>query len=60
MYSGIKYSYLAGGDITPLQVSLERLDNTKPHTPDNVILVCYFANLARSQWNLDVMLPLWK
>ncbi len=32
----------------PFQPSLDRLDNNKPHTLDNCVLVCYAGNVGRN------------
>jgi hypothetical protein len=34
--------------LTPNQPSIDRLDNSKGYTKDNVVLACAFANLGRS------------
>lgn len=36
------------------QPSLDRLDNSKLHTPDNVVLCCQGMNLARNAANIDL------
>jgi len=35
----------------PLAMSVDRLDNTKEYTPDNIVIVCRFANLGRGNIN---------
>jgi hypothetical protein len=38
------------------QPSIERLDNSKPHTPDNCVIVCLPLNYGRCSTSLDMFL----
>jgi hypothetical protein len=39
---------------SPWKISLERLDNSKPYTPENVVLCSWFANVARgARWTAE-------
>lgn len=39
----------------PLSPSVDRLDNSRGYTPDNVVLTCVFANLGRSTASVEQM-----
>ena len=44
---------LNDGRRKPSQVSVDRLDNDRPHTLDNCVLVCQSINLMRSNYSMD-------
>jgi hypothetical protein len=37
----------------PFQPSLDRIDNNKPHTKDNLHLVCMAENLGRNNMSIE-------
>lgn len=37
--------------MSPLSPSIDRKDNSKGYTPENVRVVCHFANVARNVWS---------
>lgn len=37
----------------PMKPSCERLDNSKPHTPENTVLVCQAENYARNHFPIE-------
>jgi hypothetical protein len=37
----------------PFKVSIDRLDNTLPYSPDNIALVCMAMNKARNMDSMD-------
>ena len=39
----------------PLRPSVDRLDNTKGYTIDNIVLTCMFANMGRSSMSVEQM-----
>jgi hypothetical protein len=46
----------------PNSMSIDRIDNTKGYTKDNVRFVCWWLNCAMNQWGLDKlkeMIDLW-
>ncbi len=43
----------ASTNVGPKCVSIDRIDNTKGYTNDNVQLVCYSANLARNSFSIE-------
>ena len=47
--SGVPMTYLKGKGRVPTNLSMDRKDSTKAYTADNVQLVCYQANLMKSE-----------
>ncbi len=41
-----------GHKFNPLAPSLDRLDNKKGYTKNNVVVCCWYINLAKSTWNI--------
>ena len=39
----------------PLAPSVDRIDDTKDYTPDNILITCRFANLGRNIYPFDKM-----
>ena len=42
----------------PFKPSIDRIDRRKPHTPDNVRLVCAIANFAMNAWGEEPLIQL--
>lgn len=40
----------------PLQVSIDRLDNTKGYTIDNIVLCTFFANMGRNTASVELFM----
>lgn len=54
--TGISLSWTWDGqDKNPWGPSLDRIDNAKGYTVDNVRVVCWIFNLAKSTWTDDVV-----
>ena len=51
-YTGWKMVLTDSKHWNPLLGSIDRIDNSKAHTLDNVCWCCYQANLAKSQWGI--------
>jgi hypothetical protein len=56
-YTGLPYEF--GGE-GPLSVSVDRLNQARGWTRDNVVLCCLFASVARNGWPLELVVPLWR
>ncbi len=56
-YTGLEYSLTEKG---PLCMTIDRIDNTRGYSIDNVALCCWFVNCAKNQWPLEQMKQLWK
>lgn len=53
-WSGIKMDLTGPYDpFNPFKVSIDRLDNTLPYSPDNIALVCMAMNKARNMDSMD-------
>lgn len=44
----------------PQGVSVDRVDNRKGYVPGNVVLCCWFVNVAKNKWDIETLKPLWK
>ena len=54
IFSGQKCFYC--GEQDPLKLGCDRIDNEKPHTPDNVVPCCRHCNLSRHTKTQDQFL----
>jgi len=54
--SGIPFDFTKVGDVkrAPYQPSLDRIDNSKGYTQDNIRIVCLAVNIAMSDWGEEV------
>ena len=62
-YSGLPYvleSHRKDVRNDPLLVSIDRVDNEKGYTKDNVVLCALFTNIAKYTWNVVEIRRLWK
>ena len=50
----------ASTNVGPKCVSIDRVDNTKGYTIDNIQLVCYSANLARNSFTIQTIQEFFK
>lgn len=51
--SGVKMTHLKGQGHLHKNMSIDRIDNNKGYTQDNVHIVCYYINMMRRTMNLD-------
>lgn len=58
--SGVPFAkrFASNGKRDPWAPSIDRIENRQGYTLDNVRVVCVAANLAMSDWGLDVLLRL--
>lgn len=52
--TGLKLTWMSG-KASPTSISIDRIDNKKGYTKDNVRLVCYMVNLFRNRWDDETM-----
>jgi hypothetical protein len=45
---------------SPFKPSLDRIDSRRGYEKDNVHFVLYAVNLAKNEWDLDTIVPVWK
>lgn len=53
--SGVPMTYLKGSGRIPTNLSMDRIDSSLPYSYDNVQLVCYQANLMKSELNTEAL-----
>jgi len=60
--SGIKFSLdpIKGSSRRPFLPSIDRIQNSKGYTPDNVRIVCNAVNMAKNDWDDDVLIKVAK
>lgn len=51
--SGVPMTFLKGSGRVPTNLSMDRIDSARPYTKDNVQLVCYQANLMKSELTVE-------
>jgi hypothetical protein len=51
--SGVPMTYTKGSGRVPTNLSMDRIDSTLPYTAGNVQLVCYQANLMKSELSIE-------
>ena len=55
-YTGLEFSTTQPG---PLYLSVDRIDSSKGYVDGNVVFCCWFVNVAKNEWDLDLMKSLW-
>jgi hypothetical protein len=58
-YTSVPYEVPAG-EPSPLSVAVDRVNQARGWTRDNVVLCCLFASMARNGWPLELVVPLWR
>ena len=58
-WTGLEYSF-EGGTSNPLYCTIDRRDNARGYSLDNVSLVCWFVNCAKGAWPIEKMISLWR
>lgn len=54
--TGLPFDFSAGNGRIPRSPSLERFDNSRGYTSENVRVVCWQFNAAKQHWSFDTLL----